>query len=155
MVTLINAGSASASEIVAGALQDHQRSIILGTKSFGKGSVQTFMRLNERSAIKITTAKYYTPSGKSIQAEGIEPDIKVEMAKVQYASNLDTEEDIGEKTLKNHLKGANKIPQHEDKTKQEKFNIDNMSELYKKDYQYSRAFDLLKSLHILATKKSN
>ena len=78
MVVLVNGGSASASEIVAGALQDHKRAVVLGTQSFGKGSVQTILPLNNNTAIKLTTARYFTPSGHSIQAKGIEPDIKVE-----------------------------------------------------------------------------
>lgn len=83
MVVLINGGSASASEIVAGALQDHRRAIVLGTKSFGKGSVQTIFPLSGHGAMRLTTARYYTPSGRSIQAVGIEPDIKVELAKIE------------------------------------------------------------------------
>jgi len=83
MVVLINDGSASASEIVAGALQDHRRAILLGTKSFGKGSVQTIMPFPPYGAIRLTTARYYTPSGRSIQALGIEPDIKVQQSKVE------------------------------------------------------------------------
>jgi len=83
MVVLINDGSASASEIVAGALQDHRRAILLGTRSFGKGSVQTIIPLQGYGAIRLTTARYYTPSGRSIQAVGIEPDIKVQQAKVE------------------------------------------------------------------------
>ncbi len=78
MVVLVNGGSASASEIVAGALQDHKRAKVLGTQTFGKGSVQTILPLSETTAIKLTTARYYTPSGRSIQAKGIEPDVKVE-----------------------------------------------------------------------------
>jgi carboxyl-terminal processing protease len=80
---LINGGSASASEIVAGALQDHHRAILLGTKSFGKGSVQTIIPLPGHGAMRLTTARYYTPSGRSIQAKGIDPDIVVEAAKIE------------------------------------------------------------------------
>src|SRR5262249_48299053 len=83
MVVLINGGSASASEIVAGALQDHHRAILLGTKSFGKGSVQTVIPIPGHGAIRLTTARYYTPSGRSIQATGIVPDIVVEQAKIE------------------------------------------------------------------------
>jgi len=83
MVVLINGGSASASEIVAGALQDHHRAVLMGTKSFGKGSVQTIIQLPGRGAIRLTTARYYTPSGRSIQARGIDPDIEVESAKIE------------------------------------------------------------------------
>ena len=78
MIVLINGGSASASEIVAGALQDHRRATIIGTRSFGKGSVQTIIPLGGNGALRLTTARYYTPSGRSIQAQGIEPDIEVE-----------------------------------------------------------------------------
>jgi carboxyl-terminal processing protease len=78
MVVLVNGGSASASEIVAGALQDHKRAVVMGTQTFGKGSVQTILPLNNSTAIKLTTARYYTPSGRSIQAKGIAPDIVVE-----------------------------------------------------------------------------
>lgn len=81
MVTLVNGGSASASEIVAGALQDHKRSVVMGTQTFGKGSVQTILPLGNSTAIKLTTARYYTPNGQSIQAKGITPDILDESAR--------------------------------------------------------------------------
>ena len=87
MVVLINGGSASASEIVAGALQDHRRAIVMGTQSFGKGSVQTIMPISGGGAIRLTTARYYTPAGTSIQAKGIAPDIEVHQANVEFVDD--------------------------------------------------------------------
>jgi len=100
LVVLINGGSASASEIVAGALQDHRRALLLGTRSFGKGSVQTVIPLGGQGAIRLTTARYYTPSGRSIQAKGIDPDIVVEQAKIERLSALERR---GEVDLRGHL----------------------------------------------------
>src|SRR3546814_7694053 len=90
MVVMINGGSASASEIVAGALQDQHRAVLVGSRSFGKGSVQTILPLSNDGAIKITTARYYTPSGRSIQAEGIIPDVPIQSLKIAKADDGDT-----------------------------------------------------------------
>lgn len=104
LVVLINGGSASAAEIVAGALQDHRRALIVGTRSFGKGSVQTVLPLDETRAIKLTTARYYTPSGRSIQVDGIQPDIVVERASIQPLGDANA---ISEASLQRHLDHEN------------------------------------------------
>jgi carboxyl-terminal processing protease len=111
MIVLINGGSASASEIVAGALQDHRRAVVLGTKSFGKGSVQTIIPIQGHGALRLTTARYYTPSGRSIQAKGIEPDIEVEQAKVETAEGTtSTPRTRSEADLRRHLRGPDEQP---------------------------------------------
>jgi carboxyl-terminal processing protease len=105
IIVLINGGSASASEIVAGALQDHKRATIVGTRSFGKGSVQTIIPLGQNGALRLTTARYYTPSGRSIQAKGIDPDIVVENELPPELRSKTPEKPRGEANLKGHLRG--------------------------------------------------
>ncbi len=115
IIVLINGGSASASEIVAGALQDHKRATIVGTRSFGKGSVQTIIPLGQNGAIRLTTARYYTPSGRSIQAKGIDPDMLVENELPEELKPKTTEKPRGEASLRGHLKSdPNKKPEKEE-----------------------------------------
>lgn len=140
VVVLINEGSASASEIVAGALQDQKRAILVGTKSFGKGSVQTVLPLSEKRAIKLTTARYYTPSGRSIQAAGIVPDIVVVPAVLEAVTGDDR---VTESDLEGHLdndKAGKKIAPDED--------ADKLSAWLQKDNQLHDAFGILKALVI-------
>ena len=170
LVVLINGGSASASEIVAGALQDHRRAIILGTKSFGKGSVQTIIPLGQNGAIKMTTQRYYTPSGQSIQAKGISPDIIVQQAKPEIIDrpNIRSEaslrnslrnesedekknkrEDDGQRPKDNKsLEGAEN-KQNEKQDASEEKTTPTKRTLKLQDYQLTRALDLLRSLSLM------
>ncbi len=141
MVVLINGGSASASEIVAGALQDHKRAVIMGTVSFGKGSVQTVMPLSETSAIKLTTARYFTPNGRSIQAHGIEPDINVERARFEALPRGDN---ITEADLEGHLRNGDGKESNSKVRKEEL-----QDKLLTSDNQLYEAVNLLKGLNIL------
>jgi len=143
IVVLINGGSASASEIVAGALQDHRRGIILGTKSFGKGSVQTIVSLPGHGAMRLTTARYYTPSGRSIQAKGIDPDIIVEPAKVETI-------DVSSGTRESDLRGALDKDNGDAKSDEDDKELTD-EERTIKDYQLSRALDLLRGLALYDT----
>jgi carboxyl-terminal processing protease len=147
MVVLINGGSASASEIVAGALQDHKRAVIMGTKSFGKGSVQTIIPVSNGAALKITTARYYTPSGRSIQASGIVPDIVTEEARITKSEAADR---LREADLARHLENGDEIikpkeePKKEDKKDDKK--KDETGKPAVEDYQLQEALNLLKGI---------
>jgi carboxyl-terminal processing protease len=144
IVVLINGGSASASEIVAGALQDHRRAIVLGTRSFGKGSVQTIRPVGNQGAIRLTTARYFTPSGRSIQAQGIDPDIVVEAARIEATPQ-------GPQRREADLRGALRNPQTGETTPAPAppaapAETDERQQDGTQDYQLSRAFDLLRGL---------
>ncbi|HXH71690.1 MAG TPA: S41 family peptidase [Mariprofundaceae bacterium] len=150
MIVLINQGSASASEIVAGALQDHHRAVLLGTKSFGKGSVQSVVPLSDGTAIKLTTALYYTPSGRSIQATGIEPDIEVEQIAMTPSKDAAAQlPSISESSLKGHLENGNGKQSKKAKAPTEEQVSEAMKQRLQRDTQLQRAYDLLKGLHAL------
>jgi len=143
IVVLVDEGSASASEIVAGALQDHKRAVIMGRKTFGKGSVQTIVPITEKIAIKLTTARYYTPSGRSIQAEGVEPDIELQELKISSVEEK-ANTSVSEADLAGHLENDGN---GNGKTKDKKKKTDNKeSSLAEKDYELSAAVNLLKGV---------
>lgn len=145
LVVLINGGTASASEIVSGALQDHKRAIIMGQQSFGKGSVQTVVPLGNDTAIKLTTARYYTPSGRSIQAQGITPDIKIDHLKVT-ASKDQSDGFIKEADLNKHLLNGN--AKHTDKKAEAEATKERIG-LASKDYEVYEALNMLKGLNLM------
>ncbi|MCE3240005.1 MAG: peptidase [Deltaproteobacteria bacterium] len=151
LVVLVNGGSASASEIVAGALQDHKRAVVLGTKTFGKGSVQTILPLDDNSALRLTTARYFTPKGRSIQATGIVPDITVESTPQQDGKPEDRKrQSLREENLPGHLQNQQQNPSPQElldreREKQIPSSAPTGDETIDNDAQLKRALDLLKS----------
>ncbi|PCM44718.1 S41 family peptidase [Marinobacter sp. ANT_B65] len=152
IVVLINGGSASASEILAGALQDHKRAVIMGTQSFGKGSVQTVIPLDETHAIKMTTARYYTPDGRSIQATGIEPDIEVRPAELK---ELDSRPFFTEADLSGHLIGQDEKAVGSEAGNEHSEAESQAGSVTDRDYQLRSALNLLKGLHILTPQRAD
>ena len=158
IVVLINGGSASASEIVAGALQDHRRAVVVGTKSFGKGSVQTVMPLRGEGAMRLTTARYYTPSGRSIQALGVSPDIVVQQpanpAPEEGAENAEEERNPNlprrsEADLRGALDNDSLSKDEQDTIRQEQKSAEEAARLREEDYQLAYAIDILKGMLVL------
>ena len=156
IVVLINGGSASASEIVAGALQDHRRAIVVGTKSFGKGSVQTVMPLRGDGAMRLTTARYYTPSGRSIQALGVSPDIVVEQPRRDPDEETEEEDDAtaarrgrSEAELRGALNNDSLTEDEIRQIEEERAAAEQAAKMRDEDYQLAYAIDILKGLHAL------
>ncbi|HSH41304.1 MAG TPA: S41 family peptidase [Arenicellales bacterium] len=146
MVVLVNGGSASASEIVAGALQDHRRAVVMGTKTFGKGSVQTILPMENGAALKLTTARYYTPSDRSIQASGIEPDVVVENLRVSRRDS-DNGASVREANLPGHLlndNGDEPAPEAGDPRAEPE---------EEEDFQLREALNLLKGINIVQKRR--
>ena len=137
IVVLINGGSASASEIVAGALQDHKRGILMGTQTFGKGSVQTIIPVTSKGAVRLTTARYFTPSGNSIQAKGISPDIYVPQSKLEILENNNSRR---EADLRGALDSENKQENNKNSSNDEDNTVN--------DYQLNRAIELIRSINV-------
>ncbi|MBN1378716.1 MAG: S41 family peptidase [Gammaproteobacteria bacterium] len=147
LIVMVNEGSASASEIVAGAIQDHVRGILMGTATFGKASVQTVLPLDSGTAIKLTTARYYTPKGRSIQAEGIKPDIKLRRAKIELLED-EPVDPIKESDLSGHLDN----PQEKTTKPNAKSQQAKKRSLVNRDYELFEALNLLKGIDLLQTK---
>lgn len=151
MITLVNGGSASASEIVAGALQDHNRAIILGTETFGKGSVQTIIPMSDGAGLRLTTAKYYTPSGDSIQATGIKPDILVPFIPPKDKEEKESHSRLREKDLPNHLENDN--GESEEKASDADKEKSKVAERLQRDNQLRTALYILKGLKMAVNTK--
>ncbi len=150
VVVLVNGGSASASEIVAGALQDHRRGIVVGEKTFGKGSVQTIMPLSSKGAIRLTTARYYTPSGRSIQALGVEPDIVVEQVKLDKSEDGEKRKRYSESQIRGSLENDSLTEEEKEIRKKEEEAHAATEKLRGEDYQLAYAIDLLHGLSVYA-----
>ena len=148
IVVLVNAGSASASEIVAGALKDHRRAIIMGSRTFGKGSVQNVIDLKNKSALKLTTARYYTPSGTSIQATGISPDIVLQNVKIEDPPS--GQRRASESRLSGHLRAADGKKAGKGEPKEEA----EAAKLAREDYAIFEALNLLRGLSVYDAKSS-
>lgn len=150
IVVLVNRGSASASEIVAGALQDHKRAIIMGTKTFGKGSVQTILPLRDNRGLKLTTALYYTPSGVSIQAEGITPDVILQEVKVPEPKEEKPNFFVSERDLERHLETSKEKKSNSKNTsKKESYNEKKEKPLVYRDFQLHEALNMLKGMSLI------
>ena len=152
LVILINAGSASASEIVAGALQDHRRAIVLGTKSFGKGSVQSVLPMGQSGGIRLTTARYYTPSGRSIQALGVTPDIFLKFKRVEE-SEEDKRKTFSEADLEGALSNDSLTDIEKEMLRKEELSFQETNERRNKDNQLAHAIDLIEGLSVLSVKE--
>ena len=152
LVILINAGSASASEIVAGALQDHRRAIVLGTKSFGKGSVQSVLPMGQSGGIRLTTARYYTPSGRSIQALGVTPDIFLKFKRVEE-SEEDKRKTFSEADLEGALSNDSLTDTEKEMLRKEEISFQETNERRSKDNQLAHAIDLIEGLSVLSVKE--
>ena len=148
IVVLVNAGSASASEIVAGALQDHKRGVIMGQKTFGKGSVQTVLPISNAAALKLTTARYFTPSGRSIQVSGIKPDVVIARVKVESLEDEDTHI-ITEENLNRHLDNNTQEDTQQETTNGDEDTAAQIKARLLEDYTLQQALNVLKSLQIL------
>ena len=152
LVILINAGSASASEIVAGALQDHRRAIVLGTKSFGKGSVQSVLPMGQSGGIRLTTARYYTPSGRSIQALGVTPDVFLEFKRVEENQD-DNRKTFSEADLEGALSNDSLTEAEKEMLRKEEMSFQETTKRRNKDNQLAHAIDLIEGLSVYSLKE--